>query len=254
MTTMGRIHLKRRHKIKKSRKVLLITFLFLVSVIWLLITIGKKINPFFLDYTRTRVERFTTFILNDAMDEEVMGLLEKDELFKVSQDSENAIADLSFNTALVNQLLKTITDKVLIGIKKFEEGTYENPNRANSLMYDGFTVRDDGLVCEIPLGLATGSSLFMNILPIIPIKITFVGYMNSYIKTNVTSYGINDVLIELQVHVMVSQKMVMPFYVDNVVIEKDIPVGYKMIKGQIPNYYFETGFSKNSNMYQQSVN
>ncbi|MEG0994898.1 MAG: sporulation protein YunB, partial [Bacilli bacterium] len=75
----------------------------------------------------------------------------------------------------------------------------------------------------------------------------------SYIKTKVSSYGINDVLMEIIVHVEVSQKMLLPTYADNVVIYQDIPIGYKMIKGQIPNYYFESGFSKDSNVLENKL-
>ena len=59
----------------------------------------------------------------------------------------------------------------------------------------------------------------------------------SYVNTNVTDYGINNALIEVNVVLDLSIQVILPFVTDKIDIETSIPVSLKLIQGSVPNYY-----------------
>ena len=83
----------------------------------------------------------------------------------------------------------------------------------------------------------TGNGFLSNLGPIIPIKMSFLGHVNSSLKTRVTSYGINNLYLEIYVHVEVKERISLPRSSKDVTIGIDAPLSIKIISGVVPEYY-----------------
>lgn len=94
-----------------------------------------------------------------------------------------------------------------------------------------------GIIAKIPIGVITKNSLLANIGPEIPIRLHYVGDVNSNITTEITPYGINNALVKIGVKLEMTAQIILPFLTDKMVLNCDIPLAIKMIQGTVPNYY-----------------
>ena len=76
-----------------------------------------------------------------------------------------------------------------------------------------------------------------NLGPVIPLRMSFLGQVSSHLKTKVTSYGINNLLLEVYVEVEIKEKISLPKSSDIVAIKVEAPLSIKVISGVVPNYY-----------------
>ena len=118
-----------------------------------------------------------------------------------------------------------------------EEGNVEKFSLSSSLLGNNYKNVDSGIICEIPIGSLTGNGFFNNLGPIIPIKMSFLGHVNSTLKTKLTSYGINNLYLELYVQVEVKERISLPKSSRDVTISIDAPLSIKIISGVVPDYY-----------------
>ena len=127
-----------------------------------------------------------------------------------------------------------------------EEGKIEELEISNNFKLTNLKKTKNGVLCEIPLGTLKGNTLFANIGPNIPIRLSFIGQVQSNLETKITSYGINNIVIETNVIVEVEERITMPTTSENSVVIIKAPLTVKIIKGTVPNYY--TGvYEKKSN-------
>ena len=87
-----------------------------------------------------------------------------------------------------------------------------------------------------------------NLGPVIPIRLHYMGDVNSNITTKITQYGINNALVEIGVKLEMTAQIILPFITDKMTLECDIPLAIKMIQGSVPNYY-GSGLVKDSSLY-----
>ena len=100
---------------------------------------------------------------------------------------------------------------------------------------------------EIPSGLVLGNSLFSNIGPKIPVKISMIGDLESNISTNINKYGINNAIINVNVEITAFERVILPMYTKETVVKSKIPISIKIIQGAITNYYI-SGIDNNSKL------
>ena len=119
----------------------------------------------------------------------------------------------------------------------------------NSLSNYNMDLLSKKIICEIPFGLTTGSSLLSNIGPKIPVKISLVGDVSTNFSTEIVEYGINNALLKVIVNISVTTKVILPITSEDLTINANIPIGMKVIQGKIPNYYLN-GFTTKSNIVE----
>ena len=76
---------------------------------------------------------------------------------------------------------------------------------SSDLKIGSLTKKKKGLVYEIPLGSLKKSTIFAHIGPKIPIRMNFIGQTDTTIKTQLKTYGINTVLVEIFVEVIIKE-------------------------------------------------
>lgn len=238
-----KIHLKKRNKfnLKKVPKINIIIILIvtiMIAIFLLFRFINKKVSPVIMNYAELQAGKIATYIIRQAVNEEVTKEINVDELFITTKDDNGNIKTIDFNPLSVNRLLSKITETVneyLTNLESTEFDKIELPMSISSSFSKEKKGR--GLVFEIPSGVVFKNSLLTNIGPKIPVKLTLIGDIDSDIKTKVTNYGINNALIKVNVYVHVVEQVILPISSKKVDVEMNIPLAVKLIQGQIPEYY-----------------
>ena len=214
-----------------------IVFFFCIFISFFCVSfLGNRVNPILFNYLNLEVERVTSNVIdvsvNDVLSNELV-----DDLFNVSKNSNNEIEMIDYNTKEVNSLLKKINENIYSKLLKLEEGEVDDFSLSSSLLGNNYKKVKTGLVCEIPMGSLTGNGFLSNLGPIVPIKMSFLGHVNSSLKTKVTNYGINNLYLEIYVHVEVKERISFPRSSKDVTIKIDAPLSIKIISGVVPEYY-----------------
>lgn len=217
---------------------------FLFTIILILLTsyisiklISKKLAPGVIKYSTIEAERITTTIINESVNEIMTNEKNKNEIFSLTKNNQNEIQIIDFNTKEVNQLLKQISENIQTKILDLEKGEVDNLEISDSLKGKSFPKIKNGVVCEISSGSIFDNDLLANAGPLIPVKLTFVGKVETAIKTNIKTYGINSAYLEVNIIVTISERLILPAISKDIVIKKQAPLAMKVIEGKIPTYY-----------------
>ena len=235
-----KIHLKRKfHLFKKKINVfILIIVLLIIMLIIVFNFINLKVNPILLDYAQMEARKIASIIINDAVKQNITDDIDIEELFIITKDSNNEVKTIDFNPIIVNQILTETTILVQNNLRYLEQGKIESLNLANNALIDYNQDKlKQGIIYEIPSGIIFGNSFLANLGPKIPVRFSLVGDIIGYINTNVTDYGINNALIEVNIVLELSEQVILPFVTEKISINTTIPVALKLIQGSVPNYY-----------------
>lgn len=227
----------------KSKVIILIILLTTFFSLFLLSILGKRLSPILARYVNVEAKRFASNIINSTVNDIVSEGINED-LFKLS-NSENKVEILDYNTKQVNLLLSKINKNIHKKLTNLEDGNIREMPISEGFKMEKFT--KNGIVCRVPMGSLRKNSLFINVGPSIPIKMSFIGQVESSLKTTIKEYGINYLAIEISVHVSVEEQVVMPAMSKKETLSIEAPLTVKIIQGEIPNYYFSP-IEKSSNL------
>ena len=94
-----------------------------------------------------------------------------------------------------------------------------------------------GLLYEFNINSIYNNTLFSNIGASIPLKISFLGSVNSNIEIKTKDYGINNLIVEAYLNINVKCYTTMPLGSKIHEISINELIFVDIIKGEIPNYY-----------------
>lgn len=208
---------------------------FFISLFFVFI-FGQRVNPIFVNYLSGEVERVTSNVVNSVVNESLTSQI-NESLFSVTRNDNNEVEMIDYNTEKVNSLLSDINQAIYSKLYDLEEGKIDKFFLSSSLSGVNYQFVDSGIVCEIPFGALTGNGFLANLGPVIPVKMSFLGQVNSNLKTKVTSYGINNLLLEVYIQVQIKEKISLPKSSDIVTINIEAPLSIKIISGVVPDYY-----------------
>lgn len=244
-------HRKKSHLSKKKILLLGVVFVFIITG-FLINYIGKTLNPTLLNYAEIETKRLSVTIINDAVTNEVTEILDKGDLFDITQNNDGEIQTVDFNSQIVNQVLQLATNAVQEKLTALEEGDVDKFSVPNTLRSTTFSKLKEGIVCEIPLGVLSNNSLLSNIGPKFPVRLSFIGAVLGNVNTKINNYGINNAIVEISVHIEITQRIIMPLVSKEVLISTDIPIAIKMVQGKVPIYY-QNGLDENSNLFSLPI-
>lgn len=243
-----KLRLKGRRGFRSNRqKFLILIFILIISILFLTLRfINMRVNPVLLDFASLESRKLASIIINNAVSKNVTQNINIDDLFLITKDETGEIKTIDFNPITVNKILTQTTNSVQVNLKYIEQGKVELLDLTTNALIDyDIDKLKKGIIYEIPTGVIFGNSFLANIGPKIPVKLSLVGDIVSYINTKVTNYGINNALIEINIVLELAEQVILPFASDKIVIETSIPVALKLIQGTVPRYYMN-GINENS--------
>lgn len=245
-----RMILKRKNKRNNILFLILLIITLVIILSFMFINYySKKAYPILKSYAEAETKKLTILIINKAVTKQLYNM-DVEELFKVTYNKDGEIILIDFDTKKTSKILSNMTSLVELNMRAVEEGKIdmlELPE--NSLSNYNMDLLSKKIICEIPFGLTTGSSLLSNIGPKIPVKISLVGDVSTNFSTEVVEYGINNALLKVIVNISVTTKVILPITSEDLTINANIPIGMKVIQGKIPNYYLN-GFTTKSNIVE----
>ena len=201
--------------------------------------IDKLLNKTITKYINIEIERITSNIVNATVNEVIEEYIVSD-LIDIKKNKNDEIQLITYNTKLVNKLLIEINEQLSKKLLLLEEGNIKEFDISTDLKVGSLTNIKQGLVYEIPMGALNGSTLFAHTGPKIPIKMNFIGQINTNLKTKVKEYGLNNMILELYIEADIQPRAPMPISTENKDIKLEAPISIQIIQGQIPPYYFNS--------------
>lgn len=244
-----RIRLKKRKKTKKINLLVLVLCMVIISVFGFLRFLGKQVTPILLETSELEVQKISNYVANQAIYKVINEDISFQNLFETITSSDGSIQTVDFNSSTVNQILSVTTKSVLQKLKDLESGRLDEDILSNGYFSEEQLKHlKKGILKEVPVGLVTKNPLLSNLGPRIPVRIHYVGDVLGNITTNITSYGINNALVQIGIHLEITAQILLPYLTKEQVIQFDIPLSIKMIQGKIPTYY-SGGITKDSALY-----
>lgn len=230
-------------------KVFIVIFIFsVISSFFLLYEMGNKLNKKIYNYINLESSRLVSNVVNYSINQIVEENI-KDDIFEITKNKRGEVEILDYDTKEVNRLLKIINQSVQKELIQLEEGNIQEYVISESFKQGKFKNIKSGIICEIPLGILKENILLSNFGPYIPIRMSFLGSLRSYINTKITSYGFNSLVLEANIHIEIDEKVTMPTSSKISTLKIKVPLTLKIIQGIIPEYYYTKGIEKTSNQY-----
>lgn len=236
-----RLHLKKNRVTffhKKSNIFTLILLSLIIGIIWLFCFFNKKMTPLIMEYAEIQAGRIATLVINQAITKEVTDEIQIEDLFIIIKDDNGEIKSMDFNPLAVNKMLSMVTSNVQMYLRNLEDGNLDEIGLTNSSL-SGYNVDKlkQGIIYEVPTGVVFDNSILYNIGPKIPVRLSLIGDIVSNIETKITSYGINNALVEIIINISVVEQVMLPFASKKVTVSTNVPVAIKLIQGNVPDYY-----------------
>jgi len=230
--------------VKRKRKnnfILKLIVIIIIAVICSFLLIGyfsKNVAPIFMVYAEDEIRRIITIVVNDSINNEFIEKLDNDNIFEIVRSDNGDIQLVDYNTKNVNVLLNEIALIIQENLKLLEDGEIADLEIREDILSDyDIDLLKKGIVCEIPFGAFSKSSLISNIGPKIPVKFNLLGDVSTGIDTVIKEYGINNAFLEIYIEVSVNIRVHLPFISDKIVVSDSMPISMKIIQGNIPEFY-----------------
>lgn len=246
---MRRIHLKKKRKRNNKINLLIIILIALIiSIVVVFKFINKKLTPAILEYATVQTNKIATSVITKAVNNEVISQIDMNELFIVTNDMDGNPVSIDFNPIIVNKMIGMISENVHDYLKKLEFGDIESLGISNISTLASSKKLKEGVIYEIPSGIAFDNTILSNIGPKIPVKLNLVGDVSTKFKTDITNYGINNALIKLTIVVEVKEQIILPISTKQISVKSEIPVALKLMQGSVPHYYSNGANTPNINV------
>lgn len=237
-----------KEKQSKKRKILFIfTLIVIITVFFAFQFINRVLTPTLSEYAKEEMRRISNLIINQSKYEEILKKIDMNELYIIHKNTDGEISSIDLNSGIANHILGEVTKKVSEDFKLVESGKVEQLSYYQDIFSDSIDKKAllKGVIFYIPTGLALKNAFFTNLGPKIPVRFHLTGEISSNLKTKITNYGINNALLEINIHLEITEMLILPFSEHPLKVEANYPLTVKMIEGKVPEAFFQ-GMNQNS--------
>ena len=167
-------------------------------------------------------------------------------------------ADNLASNAVKDIITKTVVPKIdmneILTIKYNQskvESVIVNTRIVNEIMGDASELVDELLNTEyleeelselsLPLGIVISDSFLASKGPKIKIKIKPIGAYSADVYTDISTFGINNSLIEVYLNIVIDIVALIPLQHQTIRTETKIYLISQVVQGTVPNYYYGNG-------------
>lgn len=229
---MGRYYKSRRRRNTSKERLSIYFFIItvLVSVFLYFIYLNNKVKETLTNYVDVEVERVFTNIINRVLRENNVKF--NDYLIYSTEDNNN----ISYDIDKVNEYTDFVSEKINKELFNLENEYIKNKYDYKYYDKNKYKYIRKGLLYEFSFNSINNNILFGNLGASIPIKISFLGSVNSNIEIVTKDYGINNVIVEAYLNISVKSYTTMPVgsNIKDVSIKELVFVD--IINGKVPNY------------------
>ena len=211
--TRHRIKLPKIKDSKNKRKIVKILIILVIAIV-VARTVLLSVTPIIDERCKTTAKSIATKISNEQATI-VMSNYTYEDLINIIKDENGNIKMIGTNIISVNEIISDIPIKIQEELEKSENNNF-----------------------NIRLGSFLGSKLFSGMGPDINIKIQLDGSVETDLKSEFTSQGINQTLHRIYLDVVCKVSILTPFQVISEEIKNQVLLVEGIIAGEIPDSYY----------------
>lgn len=232
----------RRRKKGRSNRFALFLMSFVVTVVLFLYLLNARLMPTYLDYAEVQTYKIASHVVSKAIHARTTSVLDVNEIIEDLPTESDYMLTTKFNTEIINQVRAETTALVKEHLEMAENGDLSQLPELENVEYDISEIqRGDGIVFFVPIAQALNLPLLGNLGPKVPIRFHIIGNVSSDVSTKITEFGINNALVEVNIHLKVNVQIIVPFASKTSTVEQTIPVAIGLTRSQVPNIYTNGG-------------
>ena len=215
---------------KEKLKIYIFIIIVLISVSVYFTYLNNKVKETLINYVDVEVERVFTNIINRVLRENNVKF--NDYLIYNKEDKNN----ISYDIDKVNEYTDYVSEKINEELYNLENEYIDNKYDYKYYDKNKYKYIRKGLLYEFSFNSINNNILFGNLGASIPIKISFLGSVNSNIEIVSKDYGINNIIIEAYLNISVKSYTTMPVGSNIKDVSTKELVFVDIINGNVPNY------------------
>ncbi len=200
------------------------TVLVLMIAIITLFLVIKAITPI-LDKSCEYAAKARATEVSNSKTTEVMRNYTYDDLIKIYKDSNGNITMLQSNIATINEITSSVAEKIQQGLIDEDESTV-----------------------EMKLGSFLGTRILSGIGPNIKIKLKNTGTVETKVRSEFESTGINQTIHRIYLDVKCTVSVLTPYSVEEETITNEVVIAENVVVGLVPSTYYNLEGMERSNL------
>ena len=200
----------------------------IISLLIMFLLLSYQIQPTIEKLAKKEMDHFIQLVINHVS---FISQIDDSQLINTDQQS------FQFNMVYLNSITgQYVTDLEEI-LLQIQEGKYKNNDQSIYNKYLKKISENKGIVASLPLGMITHNVFFENLGPHINVKYKTKSLVSSQIDKEVKNYGINHMLVTIDLTVTIELQIIVPFHKNNYKKQFQIPVVFEIIEGEVPSWY-----------------
>lgn len=230
--------MKLRKQNENKRTIIYLLLIIFLLTYTILSTIGKKSSDNIMEVSNTLINDLIIDIVNSSIKNDILKQNNINNLIEFNYNSQKEIESINYNLETAYDILVAIKNNILSTISNSNEYKY----------YYKYYINNNNIILEVPFYNYTSNIFIINLGPKIKSRINFLKTIDSSVKTEVKTYGINTIKLDIYASFTVISNIVVPFNKQEINNSFDILLTSKVINGKIPEYY-GSGFKSKSDIF-----
>jgi len=199
-----------------------------ISLLIAFLLISFQIQPIIQNLAKKEMDHFIQLVINH-----VSFVSEIDNSKLLNNENQT----FQFNMVYLNSITGQYVNELEETLLQIQEGEYKNNDKSIYNKYLKKISENKGIVASLPLGMVTNNVFLENIGPHIDVKYKTKSLVSSHIDKNVKNYGINHMLVTIDLTVTMELQIIIPFNKNNYKKQFQIPLVFEIIEGEVPSWY-----------------
>ena len=179
------------------------------------------VNKILSNYINIESKRIVTHIVNKSIND--LNKIQINDFLIKSKDK------MSYNMNEINKYKRMLTNRLQTNFSEIEQGNYSNYPLYSNYNKKKYKNIKTGYLCEVNFNSTRKSTLFANVGPSIPIKLSYIGDTIVNIDIEEKEYGINNVIVKIFAVVEVTNQVSMPISSKKTRIKVKVPISINII-------------------------
>lgn len=231
--------IKRRSTFWKRRKLIPIIFLAVIAaVVYLFYFVNQRLTPIYISYAEVQTEKIANHVISEAITERISNVLDVNDVILHVPTENSEQVNVKYNTEVINRILADVRTTVDDNLEEIARGNVDILPLDNNIEYDPDQMQaQGGVVFLVSLGQVTNLPLLGNLGPKIPIRFHVIGDAQANVVPYIEEFGINNAYVEVNIHLKVQVKIIVPLATKMAIVEQKIPVAIGLVQGPVPQVY-----------------
>lgn len=193
---------------------------------------NEKITPNLLNVAISSINKLNETILTNYRVKDIYKEVDLNETIHIIKNKNDEIITVDFNLEQVYKALAIITSYLQTNLEDIQIR-----NTILNNYNEDLSSTLDSIILSIPIGVSSNGIYLANIGPRIPVKVSYMGFVASSIRTKIEDYGINNALVSIYIDCFITNEFIAPTIKKEINHEYNILIASKIIQGIVPEYY-----------------